>query len=116
MTKKTIQVLIIFLCLGAINIFPDQPTEKVTTLIDRYINEALKLDAFSGTVVVTKDNRVIYERASGYANKSYQIKNNIHTKFNIGSIGKVFTATAIMQLVQKGKLNLNVECKKMFHP
>ncbi len=62
---------------------------------------------FSGTVLVAKNGRVLFEKVIGEANKSYKILNKTNTKFNIASVGKMFTGTAITQLVEKGKLSFN---------
>jgi CubicO group peptidase (beta-lactamase class C family) len=64
-------------------------------------------DIFSGTVLVAKGNKVILEYACGEAIKPNHIKNTINTRFNLGSINKMFTATSIMQLLEQGKLKLN---------
>lgn len=106
MQRALICALSLFV-LSPLGVSAQQSNEEVAAKIDRYIDEAVSLDAFSGTVLLTKDGRSIYERAAGEASKSYQIGNNINTRFNIGSVGKVFTATAIMQLAQSGKLKLD---------
>jgi CubicO group peptidase (beta-lactamase class C family) len=76
---------------------------KIGDLVQRFAD----LDMFSGTVVVAKNGQIIYEAAFGQANKDFGIPNNLHTKFNVGSIGKTFTAVGIMQLVESGKLSLS---------
>lgn len=64
-------------------------------------------DIFSGTVLVAKGNKVLFEYACGEAIKPDHIKNTINTRFNLGSINKMFTATAVMQLLEQGKLKLD---------
>jgi len=64
-------------------------------------------DIFSGTVLVAKGNKVLFEYACGEAIKPDHIKNTINTRFNLGSINKMFTATAVMQLLEQGKIKLN---------
>jgi len=70
----------------------------VTRLIDK--------GAFSGTLLVAKGDKVLFTAAAGEATKSFHVPNNVDTKFNLGSMNKMFTATAIMQLIEKGKLDL----------
>jgi D-alanyl-D-alanine carboxypeptidase len=60
----------------------------------------------SGAVLVAKDNRVIFSHAYGLADRKRGIPNTIGTRFRIGSMNKMFTAVAILQLVQAGKLKL----------
>ncbi|UCD64695.1 MAG: class A beta-lactamase-related serine hydrolase [Candidatus Zixiibacteriota bacterium] len=71
------------------------------------MERSAELDMFSGTVLVAKDGHTIFEGAYGEANKDFGIPNSLNTKFNIGSIGKSFTAVAIMQLVESGRLKLS---------
>lgn len=70
----------------------------------RIVSDYGRLDLFSGTVLVAKEGKVIYSGAVGQANKDYRIANALDTSYNIGSIGKTFTAVAIMQLADAGKL------------
>src|SRR4051812_30064744 len=62
---------------------------------------------FSGVVVLAKDAVPVYEVARGFADREHREMNNLETAFNIGSINKVFTQIALMQLVAAGKLNLD---------
>lgn len=63
-------------------------------------------EEFSGTILVAKGDRLIQKRAYGLASKELDVKNRIDTKFNIASITKTFTAVAILQLYEKGKIDL----------
>lgn len=62
---------------------------------------------FSGNVLVAKGTDVLYQQSFGYANREEKITNHISTNFNIASMGKTFTATLIMQLVQEGKISID---------
>ena len=62
---------------------------------------------FSGVVVLAKDGVPVYQSAHGYADRERKIANNVETAFNIGSINKVFTQIAILQLVAAGKIALD---------
>ena len=59
---------------------------------------------FKGAVLVAKSDKVIHAKGYGLAQDS--IRNTVDTKFHVASITKQFTATAIMQLTEKSKLNL----------
>lgn len=78
-------------------------TEKIDEVMQRYT----ELDQFSGTVLLAKDGKVLYTKAFGDANKSFGIKNKIDTKFNIASMGKMFTGVSIFQLHERGTLDVN---------
>jgi len=72
-----------------------------------YLKQASSADEFSGVVVVAKDYKPIFQQAYGLANKSFQQPNRLDTRFNLGSINKLFTRIAIGQLVEQKKLSLN---------
>src|SRR4051812_15793950 len=76
-------------------------------LLDQYMQGQSTFNDFSGTVLVTQKDRVVYKKAFGMADREWNIPNTLETKFMIGSLTKQFTAAAILQLVEKGKLNLN---------
>lgn len=69
------------------------------------IERVCKQDVFSGTVLIAKGEEVLLTQVCGEASKRFHVANNIETKFNLGSMNKMFTATAIVQLVEKGKLS-----------
>jgi len=64
-------------------------------------------DRFSGAVLVAKGNKILFQRAYGYADHAFNVLNKLDTKFNLGSMGKMFTGVAVLQLVQGGKLSLD---------
>ncbi|WP_244884941.1 serine hydrolase domain-containing protein [Singulisphaera acidiphila] len=79
--------------------------QEIRDKVDGFLTKLVEADAFSGVVLIAKDGRPIYQRASGLASRTWNAPNRIDTKFNIASIGKMFTAVAIAQLVEKGKLS-----------
>lgn len=74
--------------------------------IKAFMNKLAAVDAFSGTLLVAKDGKPVYKTVHGMASKAYNVPNRIDTKLNLASIGKMFTALAIMQLVEQSKLSL----------
>jgi CubicO group peptidase (beta-lactamase class C family) len=72
-----------------------------------FLEELESRDGFAGAVLIAKDGVPILNRAYGYANRSFNVPNQIDTKFNLGSMNKMFTAVAIMQLVEQGKIKLD---------
>lgn len=65
-----------------------------------------KNEEYSGSVLISKDNKIWFNRAYNYANREHQVKNTTETKFRIGSITKQFTAMAIMILQEQGELSV----------
>ncbi len=67
---------------------------------------------FSGAVLVAKEGRVLFSHAYGPADRKRGILNTLRTRFRIGSMNKMFTAVAILQLVEAGKLELTAPLGK----
>ena len=69
-------------------------------------------DAFSGVVLMAKDGKPFLLEAAGMADRGLGVPNRADTKFNIGSINKIFTQVAIAQLAAEGKLSLSDTIRK----
>jgi len=97
-----IVLAIILLAASGVNAAPDAPA------IDAYLRaqrERLNIPGLS--LVVAKDGRIVYENHSGLANIELGVPVTADTVFQIQSITKTFTATAVMMLVEEGKLSLD---------
>jgi D-alanyl-D-alanine carboxypeptidase len=70
------------------------------------LDKAAAEDRFSGAVAIAKNGVPIFREARGMADRDAKIANTLETRFRIGSMNKMFTATAALQLVQAGKLAL----------
>lgn len=81
--------------------------------IERHAAKAAADDRFSGVALVAKGDRVIVNKAYGLADKANNIPNKLDTKFNLGSMNKMFTSVAIAQLVQAGKLSYDSTLAKV---
>lgn len=97
----------------------EQTAKKLTDAemakeLDAFMQKLASADLFSGTVLLAKDGKTIYKKAFGTANKDFNIPNRIDTKFNLGSMNKMFTAVAIAQLVERGKLSFDDPLSKFF--
>lgn len=75
--------------------------------LDEYLQKSAESDVFSGAVLVAQNDKIIFEKAYGIADRSRNIPNTNKTRFNLGSINKMFTAVAIAQLAEKGKISFN---------
>ena len=73
--------------------------------IEAYLQEMIFEEHFTGVALVIKKNEIVH--AKGYGEANSQMKNSVSTKFHIASLTKQFTATAILQLVEKGIVDLN---------
>lgn len=66
-----------------------------------------KKDWLSGAVLVARGADVLVTDAGGEASKAFHVPNNIDTRFNLGSMNKMFTAAAVARLVEAGKLSFD---------
>jgi CubicO group peptidase (beta-lactamase class C family) len=89
---------------------PDLAMKK----LDHYMLSKVEKEGFSGTVLVAKNNKIVYSRAFGYADRELNVKNSIQTKYRIGSITKQFTAAAILKLTESNALSLQDKLSKFF--
>jgi CubicO group peptidase (beta-lactamase class C family) len=80
--------------------------ELITALRQR-LDEAVSADTFSGAVLLAKNGKPIFEQAYGLADREHHVPNSLSTRFRMGSMNKMFTAVAILQLVSEGKLGLD---------
>ena len=74
--------------------------------LQKELGEESEADAFCVAVLVAKDGIPVFQAAYGYADREKKILNAIDTEFRFGSMGKMFTAVATLQLVQSGKIAL----------
>lgn len=75
--------------------------------LGKYLDDASAADEFSGVVMIAKKDRPVFQKTCGLASKEYNIPVRIDTKFNLGSINKIFTQIAIGQLADQGSLSLD---------
>ncbi len=99
--KKWIPILGVF-CISMILLGCNKSGFKGEIAI--YLDDLAAKDSFSGVVLVARDGKPILEKAYGWANRDHEIPNQVDTKFNLGSMNKMFTAIAVLQLAQQGKL------------
>jgi CubicO group peptidase (beta-lactamase class C family) len=94
-----------FILLISVNIsFGQSKIEQLDELINKYT----EYGQFNGSVLVAEKGEVIYKKGFGLANMEWNIPNQSDTKHRLGSITKQFTSMLIMQLVEEGKLKLDV--------
>ena len=69
-----------------------------------YVQQAAREDAFSGAVLLAKDGQTLFRAAYGLADRNTKQPNTVATRFNLGSMNKMFTAVAVVQLAEQGKV------------
>jgi CubicO group peptidase (beta-lactamase class C family) len=74
--------------------------------LDDYFKEIHKKRNFNGNVLIAKNGKIIYENAFGWADYLHRDSLTIGSKFQLASLSKPFTGTAILMLMEQGKLKL----------
>ncbi len=85
---------------------PRMSEAEVLTALGAHIEKDAAADRFAGAVLVAKSGKVLFRRAYGLADRKKKVANKLDTRFRIGSMNKMFTATSVLQLVQAGKIKL----------
>jgi len=109
----TFFVLVLFLsaCVGRQPIVKNNPlvaddfrlSEDVRASIEAEIKES----GFSGVVGIAQGGQLIFSSAHGYEQRVSQRPNKVNTRFALASVGKLYTAIAIHQLVERGHVKLS---------
>ena len=110
MKKK---ILFLNVCLLANLAFAQQKDDKqLFSEFDKMLSEQYKTNETGATALVARNGQIVYKKAFGMANLEYNIPMQVDNIFRIGSITKQFTAVAILQLMEQGKLNLQDDITK----
>jgi CubicO group peptidase (beta-lactamase class C family) len=89
--------------------------DGISAKVDGYIKAEMQKQRIPGlSLAVIKDGQVVLAKGYGHANVEHQVPVKPETIFQSGSVGKQFTATAVMMLVEEGKIGLNDRINKYF--
>jgi CubicO group peptidase (beta-lactamase class C family) len=106
--KRIAPILPLLFVMAAAAATPDAGAGK----FDEYVNAFAQQDEFMGSVLVAKAGQVVFKKSYGLANRELAAPNTPDTKFRLGSLTKQFTAAAILQLQQQGKLSVDDHISK----
>jgi CubicO group peptidase (beta-lactamase class C family) len=114
--KENIKFIsIAFLIIVSLFVFPALAQNAITAKIDEFIKAEMQKQKIPGvSLAVIRDGQIIYAKGYGYANVEHQVPVKTETIFQSGSVGKQFTAMAIMILVEDGKIGLDDKINKYF--
>lgn len=104
--KRVPLLLLLWLLLLCGSTAPLQ-AQSLEQKLDDYLKAAQRVQRFQGAALVAQDGKVLFSKGYGMADAGSFNRNFDYTKFQVGSVTKQFTAAAIMQLVEKGKLKLD---------
>jgi CubicO group peptidase (beta-lactamase class C family) len=111
MKTKTHYAIVLIIFLSVFNSF-GQYSQKKIQKIDSLFTSWNTPDHPGGSILITKNKRIIFSKAYGLASLEYNVPNENNTLFNIGSISKQFTAMGIILLEEQNKLSFDDDIKK----
>ena len=89
---------------------PNNYQAKIDSLLKTYVEN----DEFMGSVLLTKNGKIMYENTVGFSDYRTKKKAGAETKYRIGSVSKTFTATLIFKAIEENKLKLNQTLEPYF--
>jgi len=112
MNKVSIAIILV-LFFYAISFAQQKNASEITKQIETYLTEFEKA-GFAGTVLVELDGKKVISKGYGFRNLDLKEKNTPNTIFDIGSLTKQFTASAILKLEMQSKLSTSDTITKYF--
>ena len=79
-----------------------------------YLKDNKPAQHFRGNILVERDGQVIFKKSYGMADESWKVPNDQNSRFEIASLTKQFTAAAILQLQEAGKLSVEDHVSKYY--
>lgn len=110
-TSTALLILALFICT---NFSAGKKNSSTYAKIDNYLSELGKV-GFNGSVFIALNQSEIISKGYGFSNIEKKIKNAPTTIFDIGSLTKQFTATAILRLAMQGRLSTDDKLSKFFN-
>lgn len=112
MFKLKISAIVLCLILVAL---PGAAQDALTARVEAYIQAEMNRQRIPGlSLAIIRDGQIVHAKGYGLANVEHQVPVKPETIFQSGSVGKQFTAAAIMLLVEDGKLRLDDPIAKYF--
>jgi CubicO group peptidase (beta-lactamase class C family) len=111
--KKAAVVSIAFI-LGINSFGQSNSNKELENNIDGLLESYSYYNRFIGSVLISKDNHIIYQKSFSYSDEEGRKKNTKNSIFSIASLSKSVTAVGVMKLVEDGKLSLETPISSYF--
>ncbi|MGC1131017.1 MAG: serine hydrolase domain-containing protein, partial [Candidatus Acidiferrales bacterium] len=93
----------------------DASDATLSPQVDLYVDTEIKAQKIPGlALAIVRDGKIVKAKGYGLANVELDVPVKPETLFQTGSVGKQFTATAVMMLVEEGKVGLDDKITKYF--
>jgi CubicO group peptidase (beta-lactamase class C family) len=104
---RLLAIILVFVSFAPAQTAPAKPTDQqIIAKVAEYMAAAVKVDGFSGSVLIARDGTPIVEKGFGMANIEHDVPNGPATIYRLGSVTKQFTGMAIAMLQERGKLSV----------
>jgi CubicO group peptidase (beta-lactamase class C family) len=110
--QKTLSLLLLFIIAGIILSAQTMQDKQLANSLDELVSPEFKPTEPGIAILIAKNRQVVYEKAFGSANTELNTPLQPDMVFRIGSITKQFTAIAILQLAEQGKISLQDSLQK----
>jgi len=115
MIKISRRILIAALGIGFVTLTVGAQTDDIGSKVDSFVQASIRQQGIPGlALAVMRDGQVIKAQGYGLSNIELNVPVSPQTIFQSGSVGKQFTATGIMMLVEEGKVGLDDKITKYF--
>ena len=111
-SRVLVMLVVCALGMAALSASVDQATARLTeadliAAVRAELDRRVQSDTFSGAVLIAKQGKPVLSAAYGLADRERKVANTVDTRFRLGSMNKMFTAVAILSLVEAGKVALD---------
>jgi len=86
---------------------------EIARLAMAALDQLVRSNDFSGCLSISDQGATVFDQCRGLADRSFNVKADSQTRFHIGSMNKMFTAVAIAQLVESGKLRWDTRLSEL---
>lgn len=93
---------------------PEKKDNSLSEKLDAYLKAEATYHRFNGNVLIAENGKILFQKSYGFSNFDSQQTLNDSTVFELASVSKQFTATAILMLKDEGKLSLSDTLRKFF--
>ncbi len=111
---KRVIIIVLILSSGYSSFGQFNSRKELETKIDKLFASYTQYNRFVGNVLISKNDKIIYQKSFGYADLERHRKNTKASIFSIASLTKSLTAVGIMKLVENGKLTLETPLSTYF--
>lgn len=108
--KNRLVCLLLLLVVQAVPCFASNPTAQLS--LSRYFQALASNRGFNGSVLIAEHGKKLLNQSFGYSNFEDSRRNSTDTPFPIASVSKLLTGTAILQLAQRGRLQIDDPVRK----